>query len=74
MKDDIEHWYNYADRWNPMYSEDTCPRATLSTTNPNGLGSREILRCKTNRLSQGTTKTRTHTNTNYVITNIKYTK
>jgi hypothetical protein len=44
---------------NPMYSENTCPNATLSTTNPTwpDLGSNPGHRCRkpaTNRLSYGT--------------------
>lgn len=46
--------------------------ATLSTINPNGLGAREILRCATNRLSQGTTQNFTKMNINYVSINVKY--
>jgi len=70
----MEHWYNDVDKWNPIYSEETCPIAILSTTDPNGLGSREILRCATNRLSQETTAARTKTIINYVIINLQYTK
>jgi len=39
----MERWCKDADRWNSMYSEETCPSATLSTSNSNSLGTREIL-------------------------------
>jgi hypothetical protein len=37
------------------FSEGTCPSTTLSTTDHNGMVSRDFLRSETNRLSQGTT-------------------
>jgi hypothetical protein len=50
-----------------MNSAGTCPSASLSTTNLNALGAREILRCATNRLSQGTNQDFTNVNINYVV-------
>jgi hypothetical protein len=45
---------------------------TLSKANPNRLGSREFLRCETNRRCQGTNQHFTNVNINYVSTNVKY--
>jgi hypothetical protein len=55
-----------------MYSNGICSSANLSTTNPHGMGSREILRSATNLLSQGTTQDLTNININYVSMNVKY--
>jgi hypothetical protein len=33
MKTSTQHWWNDTDGGKPMYSEKTCPTATLSTTN-----------------------------------------
>jgi hypothetical protein len=33
MKMSTQHWWNDTDGGKPMYSEKTCPTATLSTTN-----------------------------------------
>jgi hypothetical protein len=50
----MEQWCKDTDRWNSMYSEEIHPNATLSTTNPIAMSSREILRCAFKRLSHGT--------------------
>jgi hypothetical protein len=68
----MEHWCNHTDKWKTTYSAGTCPSATLSTTNPNDLGAREILSCVTNRLSQGTNQDFINANINYVSINVKY--
>jgi hypothetical protein len=68
----MENCCDDADRWNPMYSEKTYPSVMLSTTNPNGLSSREILRCETNGLRKGTTQHCTTINIKYVSMNVKY--
>jgi hypothetical protein len=37
MKMNMEHWWDDADRGKPNIRRRTCPSATLSTTNSNGL-------------------------------------
>jgi len=46
--------------------EKICPSATLFTSNPNELGTREILRCANSRLGQGTTPDFTDVNIDYL--------